>query len=73
MMTRLLLLLLVVGLVLGGVGRKWRLPRVPKRRSSAPAVQSASKCPVCDAYGLGKHPHPCDRADCGFARRGVDA
>jgi hypothetical protein len=70
-MIRIVLVFLVVVLILGWIG-KWRLPRVPQRRPG-PAVQSARKCPDCDAYVLGSHPEPCARPDCRFRRAPASA
>ncbi len=64
MMLRAVLLFLVVVLVLGMVG-KLRLPKVPPRRRR-PEVESARKCPDCDAYVIGAPPEPCARADCRY-------
>lgn len=66
MISRALLLLVGVILLLAVVGKLQR-PRVPPG-PARPEVQSARKCPDCDAYVLGPDPAPCTRPDCRFRR-----
>ena len=58
----LLFLLLIVVL---GVGGKWL--RLPSRRRQPP-IQSATRCPICRSYAVGRPPEPCARADCPYRR-----
>jgi hypothetical protein len=65
MIVRLALLVLAAVLIVAIIGR-WMNPRVAGR-PPAPRVQSARKCPICEAYVLGAQPDPCGQADCPFA------
>jgi hypothetical protein len=64
MITRAIVLVLL-GLLIAGLIRKWMDPALPRGRRAAP-IESARKCPVCDAYVLGASPEPCERGDCPF-------
>jgi hypothetical protein len=64
MITRVIVLVLV-GLLVAGLIRKWMGPTLPRDRRAEP-IQSARKCPTCDAYVLGASPEPCERGDCPF-------
>jgi hypothetical protein len=63
MITRAIVLVLV-GLMIAGLIRKWTRPAVPGARTRP--IESARKCPACDAYVLGANPEPCGRGDCPF-------
>jgi hypothetical protein len=65
MIVRLALVLLAAVAIAAIIGR-WLNPRIAGR-GTAPRVQSARKCQVCEAYVLGAEPEPCGRADCPFA------
>jgi hypothetical protein len=64
MITRLIVLLLL-GLLIAGLIRKWTGPTLPRDRR-AKQIEPARKCPGCDAYVLGASPKPCERGDCPF-------
>jgi hypothetical protein len=64
MITRVIVLVLV-GLLIAGLIRKWMGPALPRGRR-APPIESARKRPGCDAYVLGASPEPCERGDCPF-------
>jgi hypothetical protein len=63
MITRLIVLVLL-GLLIAGMIRKWTRPAVPGSR--ARPIEPARKCPDCDAYVLGASPEPCGRSECPF-------
>jgi hypothetical protein len=64
MITRLIVLVLL-GLLIAGLIRKWMGPALPRDRRGPP-IEPARKCPDCDAYVLGASPEPCERSDCPF-------
>ena len=62
MIVRAALLLVVLLIVLAALGR-WR--RIAQR-PAPPPIESARRCPVCDAWVVGPRPEPCARPDCRF-------
>jgi len=62
MIVRAALLLLLLLIVLAAIGR-WR--RIGQR-PAPPRIESARRCPDCDAYVFGPRPEPCERPDCRF-------
>ena len=59
-----LIVLVLLGLLVAGLIRRWTRPAVTRTR--ARPIEAARKCPACEAYVLGASPEPCDRADCPY-------
>lgn len=59
------IVLVLLGLLIAGLIRKWMGPALPRDRRAQP-IESARKCPQCDAYVLDASPEPCERSDCPF-------
>jgi hypothetical protein len=64
MIVRSALVLLALMLVVAVLGR-WRRQHLG-RGPAPPPIESARRCPDCDAYVFGPRPEPCARPDCRF-------
>jgi hypothetical protein len=62
MIVRAALVLLALLVVVAALGR-WR--RIASR-PGPPPIESARRCPDCEAYVFGPRPEPCARPDCRF-------